>query len=240
MSTTNTATNNAESSRSGPTRVLIADDHEVVREGLRMILSEERETIAVVGEARDGEEAIRLVERLQPDVVLMDLMMPRLDGIAATARLRSSGSTARVLILTTHADDDRIVDAIRAGAIGYLLKDAMRDQLVRAIHAAARGLPTLDPRAQDRLMRQVAAPAVPSPFAGLTSRELEVLRLIARGFGNKQIAAALNLSVGTVKGYVSAMLPKIGAGDRTQAALFAVKHGLDVQSPSSSAPRDGT
>ena len=232
MSITNTVRSNGEGPRSGPTRVLIADDHEVVREGLRMILSEERETIAIVGEARDGEEAIRLVERLQPDVVLMDLMMPRLDGIAVTARLRTSGSTARVLILTTHADDDRIVDAIRAGAIGYLLKDAMRDQLVQAVHAAARGLPTLDARVQDRLMRQVAAPAVPSPFVGLTSRELEVLRLIARGYGNKQIAAALNLSVGTVKGYVSAMLPKIGVGDRTQAALFAVKHGLDVQSPS--------
>ena len=218
-----------ESPRAGPTRVLVADDHEVVREGLRMILSDERETIEIVGEARDGEEAIRLVERLRPDVVLMDLMMPRLDGIAATERLRASGSTTRVLILTTHADDDRIVDAIRAGAIGYLLKDAMRAQLVQAIHAAVHGLPTLDPRAQDRLMRRVAAPPAPSPFAGLTPRELDVLRLIARGYGNKQIAAALDLGVGTVKGYVSAMLPKIGVGDRTQAALFAVKHGLDVE-----------
>jgi two-component system, NarL family, response regulator LiaR len=212
-----------------PTRVLIADDHEVVREGLRMVLSEGRETIEIVGEARDGEEAVQLAERLRPDVVLMDLLMPRLDGIAATQRLKASGSTARVLILTTDADDGRIVEAIRAGALGYLLKDAMRAQLVQAIHAAARGVPTLDPRVQDRLMRRVATPPAPSPFASLTSRELDVLRLIARGYGNKQIAAALNLGVGTVKGYVSAMLPKIGVGDRTQAALFAVKHGLDTE-----------
>ena len=239
MSTVGMAKRDGESPRTGPTRVIVVDDHEVVREGLRMILSEERETIEIVGEARDGEEAIRLVQRLRPDVALMDLMMPRLDGIAVTERLRASGAATRVLILTTHADDDRIVDAIRAGAIGYLLKDALRAQLVQAIHAAARGLPTLDPRAQERLMRQVAAPPTPSAFAGLTSRELDVLRLIVRGYGNKQIAAALDLSVGTVKGYVSAMLPKLGVGDRTQAALFAVRHGLDVESGASRSPREG-
>jgi two-component system, NarL family, response regulator LiaR len=211
------------------TRVLVVDDHEIVREGLRMILSEEHETIEIVGEAVDGEEAIRLAERLRPDVVLMDLMMPRLDGIAATERIRATGSTSRVLVLTTNADEERIVDAVRAGAIGYLLKDAMRAELVRAIHAAARGLPTLDPRAQERLMRKVAAPVSASPFAHLTPRELDVLRLVARGHANKQIAAALHLSVGTVKGYVSAILPKIGAGDRTQAALLAVRHGLDME-----------
>jgi NarL family two-component system response regulator LiaR len=191
----------------GTVRVLIADDHQVVREGLRMILSEERETIEIVGEAADGHEAVRLAERLQPDVVLMDLLMPGLDGVAATQRLRAGGKGPRVLIFTTYADDERVRDAIRAGATGYLLKD--------------------DPRAQQHLMRQVSAPPTPSPFAGLTPRELDVLRLVARGMGNKQIAAALNLSVGTVKGYVSAILPKINAGDRTQAALFAVKHGLE-------------
>jgi DNA-binding NarL/FixJ family response regulator len=215
----------------GPVRVLIADDHQVVREGLRMILSEERETIEIVGEAADGHEVLRLAERLQPDVVLMDLLMPGLDGIAATERLRAGGSGARVLILTTYADDERVRDAIRAGATGYLLKDVLRAQLVQAIHAAALGVPTLDPRAQQHLMRQVSMPAAPSPFAGLTPRELDVLRLVARGMGNKQIAAALNLSVGTVKGYVSAILPKIHAGDRTQAALFAVKHGLEDARP---------
>jgi NarL family two-component system response regulator LiaR len=211
----------------GPVRVVIADDHQVVREGLRMILSEERETITIVGEAADGLDLLRVVERTTPDVVLMDLLMPGLDGVRATERLRAGGGGPRVLILTTYADDDRVRDAIRAGATGYLLKDVLRAQLVQAIHAAALGVPTLDPRAQQHLMRQVSTPQQPSPFAGLTPRELDVLRLVARGMGNKQIAAALNLSVGTVKGYVSAILPKIQAGDRTQAALFAVKHGLE-------------
>jgi NarL family two-component system response regulator LiaR len=215
----------------GPVRVLVADDHQVVREGLRMILAEERETIELVGEAADGHEAVRLAERLRPDVVLMDLLMPGLDGIAATQRLRAGGAGPRVLILTTYADDERVRDAIRAGATGYLLKDVLRAELVQAIHAAALGVPTLDPRAQQHLMRQVAAPPPRSPFAGLTPRELDVLRLVARGMGNKQIAAALHLSVGTVKGYVSAILPKISAGDRTQAALFAVKHGLEDGTP---------
>ena len=211
----------------GPVRVLIADDHQVVREGLRMILSEERETIEVVGEAADGHEAVREAERLKPDVVLMDLLMPGLDGVAATERLRAGGGGPRILIFTTYADDERVRDAIRAGATGYLLKDVLRAQLVQAIHAAALDVPTLDPRAAQHLMRQVASPPTPSPFAGLTPRELDVLRLVARGLGNKQIAAELHLSVGTVKGYVSAILPKINAGDRTQAALFAVKHGLE-------------
>jgi two-component system, NarL family, response regulator LiaR len=213
--------------RRGPVRVLIADDHQVVREGLRMILGEERETIEVVGEAADGLEVVRQAERLKPDVVLMDLLMPGMDGVAATERIRQAEDAPRVLILTTYADDERVRDAIRAGATGYLLKDVLRAQLVQAIHAAAVGVPTLDPRAQQHLMRQVAMPPPSaSPFAGLTPRELDVLRLVARGLGNKQIAAELNLSVGTVKGYVSAILPKINAGDRTQAALFAVKHGL--------------
>jgi two-component system, NarL family, response regulator LiaR len=213
--------------RRGPVRVLIADDHQVVREGLRMILGEERETIEVVGEAADGLEVVRQAERLKPDVVLMDLLMPGMDGVAATERIRQAEDAPRILILTTYADDERVRDAIRAGATGYLLKDVLRAQLVQAIHAAAVGVPTLDPRAQQHLMRQVAMPPPSaSPCAGLTPRELDVLRLVARGLGNKQIAAELHLSVGTVKGYVSAILPKINAGDRTQAALFAVKHGL--------------
>jgi len=170
---------------------------------------------------------VREAERLKPDEVLMDLLMPGLDGVAATQRLRAGGTGPRILIFTTYADDERVRDAIRAGATGYLLKDVLRAQLVQAIHAAALGVPTLDPRAQQHLMRQVASPPAASPFAGLTPRELDVLRLVARGMGNKQIAAQLHLSVGTVKGYVSAILPKINAGDRTQAALFAVKHGLE-------------
>jgi DNA-binding NarL/FixJ family response regulator len=211
----------------GPVRVLIADDHQVVREGLRMILSEERETIEVVGEAADGHEAVREAARLKPDVVLMDLLMPGLDGVAATERLRAGGGGPKILIFTTYADDERVRDAIRAGATGYLLKDVLRAQLVQAIHAAALGVPTLDPRAQQHPTRHVASPHTASLLAGLPLCELDELALLVGGLGNKQIAAELHLSVGTVKGYVSAILPKINAGDRTQAALFAVKHGLE-------------
>jgi DNA-binding NarL/FixJ family response regulator len=193
-----------------------------------MIFAEERDDIEVVGEATTGDEAVRLAEALRPDVVLMDLLLPGMDGIEATRRLREAGVPSRVLILTSFADDERVREAIRAGAIGYLLKDVLRTQLIQAVLAAAQGTPTLHPRAQQHLIRQVAAPPAPSPFAELTPRELDVLRLIAAGASNKEIAATLSLSLGTVKGYVSAILPKLGVGDRTQAALFAVKHGLDA------------
>lgn len=191
-----------------------------------MILAERRD-VEIAGDAATGDEALRLAERLRPDVVLMDLQMPGMDGIETTRRLKAAGSTSAVLILTTFGDDERVRQAIQAGAIGYLLKDVLKDDLVRAIHAAARGTPTLDPRAQRLLMRHVADPSPPSPFDALTPREREVLELVARGASNKQIAAQLSLSVGTVKGYVSAILPKLGVSDRTQAALFAVKHGLE-------------
>ena len=214
-----------------PIRVLLADDHQVVREGMRMILGESASTsgaaIEIVGEASTGDDAVREAARLRPDVVLMDLQMPGVDGIEATRRIRAAGTAAGVLILTTFDDDVRIREAIQAGAIGYLLKDVLKEELVRAIRAAARGVPTLDPRAQQLLMRQVAEPAAASPFDGLTPRELDVLKQIAAGRSNKEIAATLFLSVGTVKGYVSALLPKLGVTDRTQAALFAAKHGLE-------------
>jgi len=210
----------------GAVRVLIADDHQVVREGLRMILSEERETIEVVGEAADGHEAVREAERLKPDVVLMDLLMPGLDGVAATEKLRAGGAGPRILIFTTYADDERVRDAIRAGATGYLLKDVLRGQLVQAIHAAALDVPTLDPRAQQHLMRQVASPPTPSPFAGLTPRELDVLRLVARGLGNKQIAAELTLSEHTVHRHVANILLKLDVSSRAAAAAYAARRGL--------------
>jgi len=212
---------------SGPVRVLLADDHEVVREGLRTILAEAAEEVLVVGEAASGEQAVRLADTLQPAVVLMDLMMPGMDGIEATRRLRERGLRTAVIILTSSADDARVREAVRAGAIGYLMKDVRKAQLIDAIRAAARGVPTLHPEAQRRLMREVAEPPAPSPFAALTPRELDVLRLIARGESNKRIAGILTLSLGTVKGYVSAIFDKLGVGDRTQAALFAHKHGLD-------------
>lgn len=208
-----------------PIRVLIVDDHEIVREGLGTLLSEEA-TIRVVGQAANGTEAVTLAADLQPDVILMDLVMPELNGIQATRRIRRAGLPSQILVLTTFADDQKVREAIEAGAIGYLLKDVLKADLLRAIQAAAQGKPTLHPEAQSYLMRQVSAPSPVSPPANLTERELDVLRLIAQGQSNKEIAVTLHLTEGTIKGYVSAILAKLGVADRTQAALYAVKHGL--------------
>lgn len=210
----------------GPIRVMIVDDHRVVREGLHAFLSEERDEIELVGEAADGERAVRLAGELRPDVVLMDLVMPGMDGIQTLRRLRDSGIGSRVLILTTFVDDERVRAAIEAGAVGYLLKDVDRDELLGAIRAAAAGKPTLHPAAQETLIRQVTEPREPSPFDRLTDRERDVLRLIAEGRSNKAIANELDLSLGTVKGYVSEILAKLGVTSRTQAALLAVEKGL--------------
>ena len=207
-----------------PVRVVIADDHQVVREGLQMILAESDGEIVVVGEASDGDEAVRLATEVQPDVVLMDLSMPRVDGLEATRRLREAGVPARVLILTSFADGEGVRDAVRAGVTGYLMKDVLKTELLTAIRLAADGVPTLHPRAQQHLMRGIAEPESPSPFGALTPRERDVLALIAQGESNKRIAAALNLSIGTVKGYVSAIFEKLGVEDRTQAALLVAKH----------------
>lgn len=208
-----------------PIRVLIVDDHEIVREGLETLLSEET-GVSVVGQATNGVEAFALAADLQPDVILMDVMMPELDGIEATRRIRGAGLTAQILVLTSFADDHKVREAIEAGAIGYLLKDVLKADLLRAIQAAAQGKPTLHPEAQSYLMRQVSAPAAPPIKSNLTDRELDVLRLIASGQSNKEIAVTLHLTEGTIKGYVSAILAKLGVADRTQAALYAVKHGL--------------
>jgi DNA-binding NarL/FixJ family response regulator len=220
-------------STSRPISVLLADDHQVVREGMRMILAEagrvtagDGRAIEVVCEAANGEEAIREAARCRPDVVLMDLQMPVMDGVQATRRIVDARTAGAILVLTTFEDDVHVRAAVQAGAIGYLLKDVLKEDLVRAIRDAARGTPTLDARAQRTLMRSLNAPAHASPFDALTPRERDVLRLIARGESNKRIAAQLNLSLGTVKGYVSAVLEKLGVADRTGAALFATKHGL--------------
>jgi two-component system, NarL family, response regulator LiaR len=209
-----------------PVRVLIADDHQVVREGLQMILAESDGEIVVVGEASDGDEAVRLATAVRPDVVLMDLSMPRVDGLEATRRLREAGVESRVLILTSFAEGEGVRDAVRAGVTGYLMKDVLKAELLAAIRLAADGVPTLHPRAQQHLMRGIAEPETPSPFGTLTPRERDVLALLARGESNKRIAAALNLSIGTVKGYVSAIFEKLGVEDRTQAALLAAKHDV--------------
>ncbi|HLF28726.1 MAG TPA: response regulator transcription factor [Anaerolineae bacterium] len=207
-----------------PVRVLIVDDHEIVREGLQTLLSEEPD-VEVVGEAANGEEALRLAAALNPEVILMDLVMPGLDGIEVTRRMQATSPASRVLVLTSFADDRRVREAIQAGAIGYLLKDVLKPDLLRAIHNAAQGRSTLHPDAQHYLMRQ-AIRAEAQPHDSLTERELSVLQLLAGGQSNKEIAAILHLTEGTVKGYVSAILAKLGVADRTQAALYAVKHGL--------------
>lgn len=204
-------------------RVLIVDDHAIVREGLRTLLSEEEE-LDVIGEASNGAEAVGVIATHRPDVVLMDLMMPVMDGVEATRRVRQQTPASRVIVLTSFRDDQLVQDAIRAGATGYLLKDVLKGDLLSAIRRAARGEPVLHPEAQAALMRQASAP--PSPLQGLTEREVDVLRLIAQGHSNREIADTLYLTEGTVKGYVSTILSKLNVQDRTQAALLAVKHGL--------------
>lgn len=209
----------------GTVRVMIVDDHSIVREGLRTLLSEEP-GLDVVGEAADGADAVAGAAALRPDVILMDLVMPTVDGIEATRRLRQAGTPAQVIVLTSFVDDRRVRDALQAGAIGYLLKDVLRPELVQAIRAAAQGLPSLHPVAQQHLIRQVATPPQRTLVEDLTEREHEVLRLISRGHNNREIARELHLTEGTVKGYVSIILGKLGVDDRTQAALYALKHGL--------------
>lgn len=206
-------------------RVLIADDHPIVREGLRTLLAEEPD-LEVVGEAASGEAAIEQVERLEPDVVLMDLRMPGLGGLGALKGIRLRRPRTQVVVLTSFAEDKDVQEAVAAGAVGYLLKDALRDELLRAIRNASQGRPSLHPEAQRHLMKRVFDGRTPKPHEELTARELDVLKLVGRGMNNQDIARKLVLSEGTVKGYVSAVLLKLGVDDRTQAALYAVKHGL--------------
>jgi two-component system, NarL family, response regulator LiaR len=203
-------------------RVLIVDDHEVVRQGLRMFLRLDPE-LEIVGEAADGAAAIHQARETQPDVVLMDLLMPGTDGIMATAAIRGEQPETEVIALTSVLEDDKIIGAIRAGAIGYLLKDTGAQELCRAIKAAAAGQVQLSPQAAARLMREVRAPDSPEP---LTERETEVLRLLAGGLANKEIARTLGIGEKTVKTHVSHVLAKLGVLSRTQAALYAVRIGL--------------
>ena len=204
------------------TRVLITDDHGVVRQGLRMFLSLDPD-FEVVGEASNGEEALAMARDLGPDVVLMDLLMPVMDGISATEKIRAELPDVEVIALTSVLEDASVTGAVRAGAIGYLLKDTDSEELSRAIKAAAEGRVHLAPEAAARLMREVRAPESPE---ALTDRETEVLRLLARGKANKQIASSLYVSEKTVKAHVSSILMKLGVQSRTQAALYAVRTGL--------------
>ncbi len=203
-------------------RILLVDDHAVVRQGLKMFLGLDPD-LEVVGEAENGEEAIRLTRELNPDVVLMDLLMPVMDGIAAIAVIRRDLPDTEVIALTSVLEDESVMKAMRAGAIGYLLKDTQAEELRRAIKAAAAGQVQLSPQAAARLMREVRAPESPEK---LTERETDVLRLLASGRANKEIALELDIGEKTVKTHVSAILRKLDVPSRTQAALYAVRIGL--------------
>ncbi|MFN0095009.1 MAG: response regulator [Dehalococcoidia bacterium] len=205
-----------------PIRIVLADDHAVVRQGLKMFLSLDPE-LEIIGEARNGEEALQLAHELSPDVVLMDLLMPVMDGITAIGRIRKELPEIEVIALTSVLEDASVVGAVRAGAIGYLLKNTESDALCKAIKAAAQGQVQLSPEAAARLMREMRQPEAPEP---LTDRENEVLALLARGRANKEIARDLHIGEKTVKTHVSNILGKLGVQSRTQAALHAVRAGL--------------
>ena len=208
-------------------KVVVADDQTAVREGLITLL-QTMPGIEVVGSAGDGQAAVDLVAATSPDVVLMDLRMPGVDGIAATATVRAAHPHTHVVVLTTYADDDSIMAALRAGAIGYLTKDAGREHIQRALEAAAAGQAILDPAVQARLVAAARhAPTVPGELPdGLTEREAEVLGLIADGLSNGEIAARLFVSAATVKTHVNHIFAKTGSRDRSQAVAYAHRHGL--------------
>jgi NarL family two-component system response regulator LiaR len=210
-----------------PITVLIVDDHAVVRGGIRGYL-ETQPDITIAGEAASGEEAVQLAADQVPDVVLMDLVMPGMDGVEATRLVRRVSPRSQVVVLTSYHEDVHIFPAIKAGALSYLLKDVAPEELAEAVRAAARGEAVLHPHVATRVMQELrgARRDVPNPFAELTDRELEVLRLIAEGMSNAQIAEQLVLSQKTVKGYVSNILSKLYLADRTQVAVFAWREGM--------------
>jgi len=227
-------------SEAGAIRVMIVDDHQIVRRGLRTFL-ELHEDIAVVGEAADGAAAVEMAARLAPDVVLMDLVMPEMDGVTATRKINELGSHTNVIVLTSFAEDDQVFPAIEAGAVSYLLKDVSPDDLVAAVRAAHRGEPHLHPDVARKLMAAARAAGLaaaagtrepPPPTAAalpsdyLTERELEVIRLVAGGRSNHEISETLWISEKTVKTHVSHALTKLGLKDRTQLAIHAIKSGL--------------
>lgn len=209
-------------------RLLLVDDQDVVRIGITAILSTEDE-IEVVATAADGAEALYLVERHQPDLVLMDLKMPVMNGIQATRLIRDRFPAVKVLVLTTYDADEWVFDAIRAGAAGYLLKDSSREELLKAIQLTMQGLTSVDPAVAGKLFNHVVRNITPLDSRlteNLSERELEILRLIAQGLNNRAIAEKLYLSEGTVRNYVSAILAKLEVSDRTQAAIIALRHGI--------------
>jgi len=210
----------------GAIGVLVADDHTIVRKGICALLATEP-GIEVVGEAHDGQDAVVEAQRLRPDVILMDLVMPGVDGLEAIRRILACQPGARILVLTSFAGDDKVFPAVRAGALGYLLKDSGPQDLVRAIHQVYRGESWLHPTIARRLLQELASPTEHMPGRDpLTERELEVLRLVAHGHSNHEIAQRLTISEATVRTHVSNILFKVGLSSRTQAALYALRHGL--------------
>jgi NarL family two-component system response regulator LiaR len=210
-----------------PITVLIVDDHEMVRKGARGYL-EAQTDIAVVAEAESGEDAVRFAREYVPDVVLMDLVMPGLDGVEATRKVKDISPRTQIIVLTSYHQDEHIFPALQAGAISYLLKDVKARELVEAIHRAAKGEATLHPRVAARVIKQFGSgeSAKSNLFTELTEREMEVLTLIARGYTNQKIAEDLVISIGTVKGHVSNILSKLQLADRTQAAVYAWQEGI--------------
>ena len=209
-------------------KILLCDDQAVIRDGLEMLLNLEKD-FQVVGVAQDGAEAVELAAQKQPDLILMDLKMPIMNGIEATREIRAKFPNIKILVLTTYDDDEWVFDAIRAGASGYLLKDTPRQKIVEAIRGTMEGKSFVDPSIAGKLLNQVASKQIqPTSILTdkLTERELGVLRLIAKGINNSEIAAQLHLSEGTVRNHVSAILEKLGVSDRTQAAVIAIQHGL--------------
>lgn len=211
-------------------RVLVADDHAIVREGLRWLITTEP-GMELVGEAADGDEAVQKARALQPDVILLDLVMPQADGVEAIGKIRHENPDARILVLTSFADDEKVFAAIRAGALGYLLKDSLPKDLLQAIRDVHRGELVMQPAIAHKLMRELQRSARLSPEAPLTQeplteREVEVLSLVARGLSNQEIAKGLEISERTVRTHVSNILDKLHLTNRTQAALYALREGL--------------
>jgi len=206
-------------------RVFIAEDHPIVRRGIRDLLETEAD-IQVVGEADNGVDAVSEVEELQPDVVLMDLLMPEMDGIEAIRQLRERTPDVRFLVLTSFATDDKVFPAIKAGALGYLIKDTAPEDLIQAIHQVYRGEPSLHATIAQKVLNEISSPAAePASAEPLTGREVEVLKLVAQGFSNQEIAEALVISLATVYTHVSNILAKLHLASRTQAALYALREG---------------
>ena len=209
-----------------PIRILIADDHPVVRRGLTSLINI-KSGMELVGEAADGVEAVEKAQSLQPDVILLDLMMPRKDGLEAIKEIKQANPDARILVVTSFAEDEKVFPAIKAGALGYLLKDSPPEMLVQAIYDVYRGESSLHPTIARKLIREINQPPdLPPTEDPLSKRELEVLRLVARGLSNQEIAADLVVSEGTIRVHVSNILTKLHLANRTQAALYALQEGL--------------